>query len=98
MEKGYCTIRALDRGYVVQVGCKDIAFDGSIDELLAKIREYMMNPSAAHRKYFPEDFLDKEKRCVEETMGEQHVDPRYNPVPTPLRGRDNGLRTEPGGY
>jgi hypothetical protein len=91
MNKAQVVINSLDRGYIIKAGCKEIAFNGSVDELLSKVKEYLLDPYAAYQKYFPEDFADKEKRSVDVAAAQLPREPLYN------RGSYTA-QTESGGY
>lgn len=54
-------IQKVDRGFIVRIGCKTIATSVGIDGVLDGVKEYFLNPEKAHRAYFPEDFLEKDK-------------------------------------
>lgn len=53
------TIEEVDRGRIITVGCKRIAFDGTIDYMLELLRELYTDPQGMYRAWFPEDFDDK---------------------------------------
>ncbi|MFA7677601.1 MAG: hypothetical protein WCY34_05460 [Candidatus Omnitrophota bacterium] len=61
------TIEELDRGRIITVGCKKIAFDGSVDHMLELLGNLYSNPQGMYKLWFPEDFKTKGK---------------YEPVPT----------------
>lgn len=52
------TIEELDAGRVITVGCKKIAFDGSINDMLEGLRKLYDNPMAMYKEWFPDDFTE----------------------------------------
>lgn len=60
-------VKELDKGFIVTVGCKSIAYTGSFEDLLLALKGYRDNPEDTHRKWFPEDFDEKSlTRCEPE--------------------------------
>lgn len=55
------TIKTLDRGYVVSVGCRDFAFT-SRDEMMGMINEYLSDPEGIEKLFYENKlFANKEK-------------------------------------
>lgn len=50
-------ISPLERGYIVKVGCTTVAFE-SIASLVAKLEEYLKDPTAAERKWNEGTFFE----------------------------------------
>lgn len=53
------TIEELDRGRIITVGCKRIAFDGTIEDMLEILQELYDDPQGMYKAWFPEDFEKK---------------------------------------
>ena len=56
-------INFFDRGCVVRVGCKGIAFE-SVEEAMAELVAYTKDPIGVGKKYAPMEFIEF-KECVQ---------------------------------
>jgi len=77
------TIHELDKGFIVTVGCKQIATDKDLDTVLKELRQYSENPTEVQREYFPEDFLQKEAKELTVQMNTRAEQECSVPVPAP---------------
>lgn len=50
------TIEEVDKGFIVQVGCKRIATDMTWGMLIKILNELRENPGEKYKTWFPEDF------------------------------------------
>ncbi len=57
-------IEFFDRGCVVKVGCKSLAFK-SVEEAIAELTAYAKDPIEVGKKYAPEHFVGP-KGCLEQ--------------------------------
>lgn len=51
-------IRAVDRGYMVEVGCKTFAISET-SELISHLTEYLKDPAKTHKKFFAGELFKK---------------------------------------
>ena len=59
--KGYViSIRILDKGCVVTVGCKDYAFE-EIEDAMAELKEYIEDPIGVGKQWEPEHFSEEDE-------------------------------------
>jgi len=56
------TIHELDKGFIVTVGCKQIATDKDLDTVLKELKRYFENPTEVQKEYFPENFLQEKAK------------------------------------
>ena len=72
-------IEELDSGFIVHIGCKNIATSMSWVELLQALADLRENPDEMYKKWFPEDFTKKD--ILIGIPGEAAGQLQQNPVP-----------------
>lgn len=54
-------IRAVDRGYIVEVGCKTFAMSDT-DELIRYLSDYLLDPVTIHKQFFAGELFKKARK------------------------------------
>lgn len=54
-------IRPVDRGYIVEVGCKTFAMSDT-DELIRYLSDYLIDPGSIHKQFYAGELFKKTRK------------------------------------